>query len=330
MISGCTDKNVHTTGLSDHLLFDHYRILYDYSLFPVQAFKCRRSVALHFRLYRARLGVFFLTAAVFHIPWTVISVLFTGAFTTGPLRGLVGELTFNSLQSLTVSAFVTLVLTVQSIEALHRRSLTVGEGIRRGLRRYWPYVIIVIVQEVPFVVFVPALLGITPEETNEASGNISDFASDALSFYACAIPLILIPFLYLSLRWFVAGVVLIAEEQGPLDSLRRSWRLSQGNVLRIFGYSILLSIIVGLVSILPAYLLQQIVSALLPTSAPGLGEDIFAAASSLLSIISAPFYTGAAVLLYYSLRVRKESKNMELRIVETGKRVAPIDVERED
>ena len=24
MISGCTDKNVHTTGLSDHLLFDHY------------------------------------------------------------------------------------------------------------------------------------------------------------------------------------------------------------------------------------------------------------------------------------------------------------------
>ena len=25
MISGCTDKNVHTTGLSDHLLFDHYR-----------------------------------------------------------------------------------------------------------------------------------------------------------------------------------------------------------------------------------------------------------------------------------------------------------------
>ena len=149
-------------------------------------------------------------------------------------------------------------------------------------------------------------------------------------YYACAIPLILIPFLYLYLRWFVAGVVLIAEEQGPLDSLRRSWRLSQGNVLRIFGYSILLSIIVGLVSILPAYLLQQIVSALLPTSAPGLGEDIFAAASSLLSIISAPFYTGAAVLLYYSLRVRKESKNMELRIVETGKRVAPIDVERED
>ena len=31
MFSGCTDKNVHTTGLSDHLLFDHYRI---YNLTP--------------------------------------------------------------------------------------------------------------------------------------------------------------------------------------------------------------------------------------------------------------------------------------------------------
>ena len=28
MISGCTDKNVHTTGLSDHLLFDHYQFLF--------------------------------------------------------------------------------------------------------------------------------------------------------------------------------------------------------------------------------------------------------------------------------------------------------------
>ena len=26
MIRGCTDKNVHATGLPDHLLFDHYRI----------------------------------------------------------------------------------------------------------------------------------------------------------------------------------------------------------------------------------------------------------------------------------------------------------------
>ena len=89
-----------------------------------------------FRLYRARFGVFVLTAAVFYIPWTVISVLFTGAFTTGPLSGPYGEPSLDILQSLTVGAFVTLALTVQSIEALHSRSLTVGEGIRRGLSRF--------------------------------------------------------------------------------------------------------------------------------------------------------------------------------------------------
>ena len=243
-----------------------------------------------FRLYRARFGIFVLTAAVFYIPWTVISVLFTGAFTTGPLSGPYGEPSLGILQSLTVGAFVTLALTVQSIEALHSRSLTVGEGIRRGLSRFWPYVVIVTVTTVPS--------------------------------FVCMSPLILIPLLYLSLRWFVATAALIAEERGPLDSLRRSWRLSRGNVLRIFGYFILLSIIAGLVNILPAYLLEQIVPALLPTSAPGLGAGIFAAVSSLLYIISAPFLAGALVLFYYDLRVRGESYDLELRIAEMEEQVS--------
>ena len=30
MFSGCTDKNVHTTGLTDHLLFDHYAFIETY------------------------------------------------------------------------------------------------------------------------------------------------------------------------------------------------------------------------------------------------------------------------------------------------------------
>ena len=261
-----------------------------------------------FRLYRARFGVFVLTAAVFYIPWTVISVLFTGAFTTGPLSGPYGQPSLDILQSLTVGAFVTLALTVQSIEALHSRSLTVGEGIRRGLSRFWPYVVIVTVTTGPSFVlaYVPPSFGITPR----------------LSFFVCMSPLILIPLLYLSLRWFVATAALIAEERGPLDSLRRSWRLSRGNVLRIFGFFILLSIIAGLVNILLAYLLEQIVPALLPTSAPGLGEGIFAAVSSLLYIISAPFYASTTVLLYYDLRVRGESYDLELRIAEMEEQVS--------
>ena len=28
MIRGCTDKNVHASGLPDHLLFDHYPIFF--------------------------------------------------------------------------------------------------------------------------------------------------------------------------------------------------------------------------------------------------------------------------------------------------------------
>ena len=36
--------------------------------------------------------------------------------------------------------------------------------------------------------------------------------------------------------------------------------------------------------------------------------------SSLLSIIGTPFYIGAVVLLYYDLRIRGESYDLEMRI----------------
>ena len=49
MISGCTDKNVHTTGLSDHLLFDHYLIV-------LRAYAKNRNVVFQSSLRRKEFG----------------------------------------------------------------------------------------------------------------------------------------------------------------------------------------------------------------------------------------------------------------------------------
>ena len=72
-----------------------------------------------FRLYRARFGVFLLTAAIFRAPEGIIFVFFAGETTAGLLA---------TLMVLPASAIASLALTAQSIEALPRRLCHHQEG----------------------------------------------------------------------------------------------------------------------------------------------------------------------------------------------------------
>ena len=304
-----------------------------------------------FRLYRARFGVFLLTAAIFLIPLAVISGLLTGSFigdylqiileqlTDGSAGGftpfasllavlnrLFGAIMLVSLLSIAANGIVTLALTAQSIEALHGRSRTFSEGIRRGVRRFWPYVGMTIARgaamgAATIAVMIPggilAVLALIFAMPGAYEVNvISVIGRSALIFcgYALLFILVLAPITYLSARWLVTPAVLIAGGSGPLASLRRSWRLSRGHIRRAMGYVVLLYVIMTLVISFPAALLQQIIFLLRPSGALGLAIGISTVISSLLSIIGTPFYIGAVVLLYYDLRIRGESYDLEMRI----------------
>ena len=247
------------------------------------------------------------------------------------------------LLTMAANSFVDLALTTQCIESLHNRSLTFEGGIRQGLRRFWPYVGMTIAKWAAIVaatmaVMIPilvsfallfggALAGLTLGELGEEAGIISVIGLGVLLIcgYALLFTLILAPITYLSARWFVAPAALIAEGLGPLDSLRRSWRLSQGHILRVVGYVVLLYVIMALVLSFPTALFQQIVFVLLPTSALGLATSISTVISSLLSVIGIPFYIGALVLVYYDLRIRGESYDLELRVADLEKQIAQGD-----
>ena len=118
--------------------------------------------------------------------------------------------------------------------------------------------------------------------------------------------LISIVLLYLSARWLVAEVALMADGTGPLESLRRSWNLSRDYVLRAAGYLILLSIVLGLVGGLVGALVDFAVAALAPAVDQSWQSGSNYAVSNLLSIITTPFYVSAIVVYYFDLRVRKE------------------------
>ena len=287
-----------------------------------------------FRLYRARFGVFLLTAAIFLAPAGFLAVLFGVESTAGILA---------SFLEMAATALVSLAFTAQGIEALHSRPVTIGVGIRRGLSRFWPYLGMGIVQAaayiaaflvgaIPFTIgmaVLGSLFGVGPGNTLDWIRSDGAFdigpAAGTIGLIICGIgPLFVLffaPFFYLFVRWYVSLAVLIAERTGPIESLRRSWHLSQGNVWRVLGYVLLLELLVNVLPLAIGQALEWIVEFVAPAGASGMLLRLAAAFPSLYLIISTPFRFGAGVLLYYDLRIRNEDYDLELRLDEIEEQV---------
>ena len=233
--------------------------------------------------------------------------------------GLSGDFANAILVSLLLTAagaIVYLSLTAQAVEALRGGPLPLIAGLRRGVRRFLPYVGMVIVQFAaiavavvvvlaPLLLLGVALLGLWVPFARAGEGGIPaalGIAGLAVCGYGLAFLLLLAPLIYLSARWFVAPAVLVVEGAGPIDALRRSWRLSRDNVLRMVGYLVALYILEMIFMAVPLAALQY--STMLMTSSTGLMLSLSTISSSLITVVALPFLVAAMVLLYYDLRIR--------------------------
>ena len=272
-------------------------------------------------LYRNHSGVFLRTAAIFYVPIAALSLFFVENSATSFLFTLVVW---------PVEAIVSLSLISYCVESLHGRPLAVRTAVGRGLRRLLAdfgmmVATTVVYGGVVLVLAIPIWVGLLNADIpfDEIRYAFSDLVSrgdmeginsvlgDVLwrGIGSCLSGvLILTVLLYLSARWLLAEVALMAEGTGPLNSLRRSWNLSRDFVLRTAGYLILLSIGMGLVGLIGA-LVNFAVDALAPAVDQSWKSGFSSAVSTLLSIITTPFYISAIVLYYFDLRVRKERYN---------------------
>ena len=296
-----------------------------------------------FRLYRARLGLFLLTGAVLLIPVALVSGYLLEPFfadymqtiealmrkpqgpefdpfasSADPFRDF-ADVTFIILLLAAAAAIVYLSLTAQAVETLRGGPLPLIAGLRRGLNRFLPYVGMAVVQyaaiaAVAVVVLAPLLLfGVTllaVVGTDASGGGIFaafGIARLAVCGFGLALVLLLAPTTYLAARWFVAPAVLVVEGAGPIDALRRSWRLSRNNVLRMVGYLVALYMLEMIVISLPVVALQYATMLLMPSSSAAIGlmMTLPTISSSLISIVGLPFLVAVMVLLYYDLRIRR-------------------------
>jgi hypothetical protein len=314
-----------------------------------------------FRLYRARFIPFVLLAALFWIPYGIFSALVTGNATVGylnflqnmmvesasdvdvfswsefaPAMDFAGIMFSTSLVGLVVQAIVTLGLVSQSTAALHGRSLVWSASLRAGLRRFWPYIGMVLLKYLAltlvalgiYLFFFLCLLaafavgGVGMAAVNVDGGEQSMGGMIAatglvlllLCFSLFLLLVLIMPLLYLWARWLVTTPGLVEQQWGPVQSLRESWRLTQGQVRRCIIYSVLLYILNLVVVSAPAYIVQQISMALAPPAWMGRVMGASVGMSALFNVLWQPFFVAALVLLYYDLRVRRESYDLELRI----------------
>ena len=119
--------------------------------------------------------------------------------------------------------------------------------------------------------------------------------------------------LYAYIRLSVASPALVMERLGPMTSLRRSWELVRGSWWRVFGITVLSTIITSLL----ASVISVPVS-LVATLATGLSESmvptILAAgiATLIAGILTLPFSAAVTGLLYTDLRMRREALDIQL------------------
>jgi hypothetical protein len=305
-----------------------------------------------FRVYRARFGVLVLTAAILLVPVALINGLTTGQFmvgyldflqnlassptaTPGPVFGtfavyaaaILGIAVLGGL----ASGAVNLAITVHVLRFYNGEVLTVGQGIQRALPRLWHLVLLYLTQAAAIftatavvvlaVVIAFALVGLAVGgaalvlfQDTEVGGPLAFIGLMVLFIcgYVLVLALIGLPIFYLSARWIVAVPSLVNEGLGPIAALRRSWRLTTRNVWRCAFYLILLFILSSLVVSVPLAVLQQALMLMpIPTS---VAFSASTAVGSLFNIVWQPLYATGMALLYYDLRVRRESLDVAQQV----------------
>ena len=140
----------------------------------------------------------------------------------------------------------------------------------------------------------------------------------ALSIAAGAtLAILVIPFFALIaylVYWSVAVPAVIVEASKPVAALKRSFSLVRGSWWRVFGITLVVTLVLvglGLIIALPFALAPRV-------DAPVLG-DVFGLLGSIgVAVAVSPLAAIASTLIYYDLRVKKESYNFSTLSQEMG------------
>ncbi len=139
-----------------------------------------------------------------------------------------------------------------------------------------------------------------------------------------------VAFVWIGLKLMLAPAAIVVERTGVFGGLRRSWQLTRNNWWRIFGITLVVAIMVGVIA--------QIVQIPASLAAAAIGEVvtphpdaesvastlvittvISSAIGALVGSVTFAFQASVFALIYMDLRMRRDGLDVELmRLTETG------------
>ncbi|WP_309661087.1 glycerophosphoryl diester phosphodiesterase membrane domain-containing protein [Sphingomonas sp.] len=139
-----------------------------------------------------------------------------------------------------IALLITLVGQLAVIRLAIGSGLTVGEAIRHGARRTPAYLAATLMWLLPFLVVAMLITGKVVGPAKAASP-------------AAALGLILLcgVLLFFAIRMLMTSPVASAEPVGPVEILRRSWQLTRGHWLRLFGFfvAVIIAAVVTIIAV---------------------------------------------------------------------------------
>jgi hypothetical protein len=144
------------------------------------------------------------------------------------------------------------------------------------------------------------------------------------------VPAFIALFVWIYTKLMVAPAAVVIEELGALDGLRRSWALTRANWWRIFGITVVVTLLVGIIGqvvMIPVSLLPTLLGGFISPHG-GSEQDIAVAVAmgvvtavlgALIGAVGYAFQTSVMALLYMDLRMRKDGLDIALlHLLETG------------
>lgn len=132
---------------------------------------------------------------------------------------------------------------------------------------------------------------------------------------ACGVGLIVTLPAFMALFVLTAPAIVV-EELGPLEGMRRSWRLVRPRFWPVLGTALLAGFMASVIS----NILTTLPTVVLLVAAPSWAWVLVAAMGVVVSLITEPIVAIVATLLYFDARIRHEGFDLELMASDLARR----------
>ncbi|HSG86974.1 MAG TPA: hypothetical protein VLA23_11610 [Candidatus Limnocylindrales bacterium] len=133
-------------------------------------------------------------------------------------------------------------ITVIAVETWGMGPVALSSALARGLAAYPALLAGSVLTALPALAAAGAVLGLSAL----VLGTVGTVGFLVVPAYVAGLGLVLVAVTYLGVRFAVVGPAIVIDALGPLDALRRSWWLTTGNLWRVLGAIVLVSVAVAI------------------------------------------------------------------------------------